>query len=185
MTTLEEENFDHVVLVDPDDSPVGTLEKHLAHADGGILHRAFSVFILNDRGELLLQRRANAKYHCAGLWSNSCCSHPREGKDVADDARTRLQVELGFSTDLEFIGHCTYKVAVNPGLTEWELDHLYVGNYFGEMRLNPAEVDSIRWCRIDTLQNELLDQPDQFTPWLPHILPAFADWIRRHDCPVG
>jgi len=179
MAPLEENNFDHVVLVDSDDNAIGTLEKFRAHTDGGSLHRAFSVFILNNRGELLLQQRANKKYHCAGLWSNSCCSHPRNGRDVSDDARTRLQVELGFSTDLDFVGSCTYKVAVNNDLTEWELDHLYVGTHVGEIRPNPAEVESVRWCHVDELQNELLNKPELFTPWLPHILPVFTDWLSR------
>jgi isopentenyl-diphosphate delta-isomerase len=173
-------DFDHVVLVDQHDNPLGTEEKLRAHAAGGRLHRAFSVFILNPQREILLQRRAGVKYHCAGLWSNSCCSHPRAEREVVAEARIRLRAELGFTTDLEPIGQCTYKVSVDNGQTEWELDHLFVGDYDGAINPDPQEVDSVRWCRLGDLEKELADNPAAFTPWLPHILPHFANWYRSN-----
>lgn len=168
--------FDHVVLVDENDNPLGVADKLRAHTGGGSLHRAFSVFILNEHQEILLQRRAHSKYHCGGLWSNSCCSHPRHGRDVVTDARTRLSVELGFSTGLELIGTALYKEEVNEHLTEWELDYLYVGTYLDEIHPNPAEVDAIRWCNLRELKKGLDENPTAYTPWLPHILPVFTDW---------
>lgn len=168
--------FDHVVLVDRNDNPLGIEEKLRAHEDGGSLHRAFSIFILNEKDEILVQQRAVSKYHCPGLWSNSCCSHPRDGRKVSEEARERLSAELGFSTELEHIGTCTYKEAVSSGLTEWELDHLFVGRYSENIVPNPVEVESVRWSSLEVLQKELAQRPAVFTPWLPHILPKFEAW---------
>lgn len=172
--------FDHVVLVDPDDNPLGVEAKLRAHENGGTLHRAFSIFILNADNEVLLQRRALSKYHCAGLWSNSCCSHPRSGRQIPEEARERLMAELGFTTELEHIGTRTYKEQLPNGLVEWELDHLFVGRHFSNTRPNPEEVESIRWVGLDSLQKELAVNPSAFTPWLPHILPTFIDWCSEN-----
>lgn len=168
--------YDHVVLVDRNDTPLGIEEKLRAHENGGSLHRAFSIFVLNDKHEILVQQRAKSKYHCPGLWSNSCCSHPRDGREVSEEARERLSAELGFSTKLEHIGTCTYKEPMSNGLTEWELDHLFVGRYSENIALNPAEVESVRWSSLGALQKDLAEHPAAFTPWLPHILPEFAAW---------
>jgi len=173
----ENPEFDHVVLVDGNDNPLGIKEKLRAHEDGGSLHRAFSIFVLNDKHEILVQQRAMSKYLCPGLWSNSCCSHPRDGREVSGEARERLSTELGFSTELEHIGTCTYKEPASDGLTEWELDHLFVGKYSENFALNPSEVESVRWSSLEALQNDLAKRPATFTPWLPHILPKFAVWF--------
>src|SRR5271168_1810255 len=114
---------EEVILVDESDQPLGTMEKMEAHRRA-VLHRAFSVFIFNSRGEMLLQQRAPDKYHSAGLWSNACCSHPRPGEETADAASRRLKEELGFTTPLEELFHFTYKSEFGNGLTEYEFDHV-------------------------------------------------------------
>ena len=108
-----------VVLVDSDDNEVGVAEKLEAHRNGGLLHRAFSIFLLNDHCQLLLQRRASGKYHCPGMWSNSCCSHPRPGHDTIAEAGMRLQVEIGVTTEINPIGRVSYRLPLDNGLTEW------------------------------------------------------------------
>ncbi|MFC1524701.1 isopentenyl-diphosphate Delta-isomerase [Thermodesulfobacteriota bacterium] len=168
----------HVVLVDEKDIPQGSCGKLAAHTNGGVLHRAFSIFIINEENKILLQQRATSKYHCPGLWSNSCCSHPRPDRDVLQEATTRLRCELGFTTDLHHVDTCTYRVPVDNDLTEWEVDHIFVGEFPGTMSPNPEEVADIRWITLEELQGSLASKPSDFTPWLLHILPPFADWLR-------
>lgn len=155
----------HVVLVDADDHELGTMEKLEAHRRG-LLHRAFSVFLFDGRGHMLLQRRAAAKYHSAGLWSNACCSHPPPGMSTLVAARHGLMRELGIATDLTSRFSFTYKADVGGGLTEHELDHVFFGRWDGPLEPNPAEVMDTRWVRADDLEQELAAFPDCFTPWL-------------------
>lgn len=156
---------DHVILVNEWDEPVGTAEKLAAHRSGR-LHRAFSVFVLNDEQELLLQRRAGSKYHSPGLWSNSCCSHPRPGESVAEAARRRLLEEMGFTCELEPAGALLYRADVGGGLLEHEYDHLFLGRWNGQPCPDPREVDRWRWIDLPSLRREIASRPEAFTYWL-------------------
>ena len=154
---------EQVVLVDEDDREVGVAPKLDAHVRG-VLHRAFSVFVLNARGELLLQRRADAKYHSGGLWTNTCCGHPRPGEPVADAARRRLAEEMGFDCALASLGSFVYRAEVGP-LTEHELDHVFIGHHERDPSPDPDEVADWRWQDVDATIAEARAHPDRFTPW--------------------
>ena len=128
-----------VILVNEQDAPIGVMEKMEAHKTG-TLHRAFSIFIFNSQGEMLLQQRAKGKYHSGGLWTNACCSHPQPGEQVEKAAERRLMEELGFSTSLEKVFDFLYKAGLDNGLTEHEFDHVFVGEYNGAINFNTEEV---------------------------------------------
>jgi len=164
-------SVEEVILVDDHDNAVGTAEKVRAHQDGGRLHRAFSVFVSNRRGELLLQRRAAGKYHFGGLWSNTCCGHPRPGEEVAAAARRRLGEEFGFTTDLGQVAEFTYK-AHDPasGLTEHEYLHVFAGRFDGIPAPDPSEIEDWRWADRAGVESELADAPERYTPWFPLAL---------------
>jgi isopentenyl-diphosphate delta-isomerase len=153
-----------VILVDEQDTPVGTMEKLEAHQKG-LLHRAFSVFAFNGRGELLLQRRAPHKYHSAGLWTNTCCSHPSPGEETEAAAHRRLQEEMGFDCPLQHVGSLTYRTEFDNGLTEHEFDHVFTGRFDGEPALNLDEADASRWISKHDLHAELSAHPEHFTYW--------------------
>jgi isopentenyl-diphosphate delta-isomerase len=155
---------DHVILVDNRDAPIGTAEKLAAHR-AGRLHRAFSVFVLSPRGEVLLQRRAQGKYHSGGLWSNTCCSHPRPGESTVEAARRRLREEMGFDCDLETACSFVYRAEVGGGLVEHEYDHIFLGHWDGTPTPDPAEVEEWRWVPADELRRELRTRPGRFTYW--------------------
>lgn len=155
---------DHVILVDASDRPIGTAPKLEAHQEAR-LHRAFSVFILNDAGELLLQRRAEGKYHSGGLWSNACCSHPRPGEATAAAAGRRLAEELGFTCPLEHAFAMIYRADVGGGLVEYEFDHVYLGTWNEPPEPDPAEVAAWEWVAPDTLRDDVLHRPGRFTYW--------------------
>ncbi|NLG35034.1 MAG: isopentenyl-diphosphate Delta-isomerase [Lentisphaerae bacterium] len=157
---------EHVILVDEDDREIGAMEKLAAHADGGVRHRAFSVFIVDPSGRWLLQRRAAGKYHFPGLWTNACCSHPRPGEATADAAHRRLREELGFDCPLTGRFQFEYRAeSVAEGLTEHEVDHVFSGIYAGEVAPHPDEVGAIRWVEPAGLAEEVRETPDVFTPW--------------------
>jgi len=155
---------EHVVLVDEHDAEVGTAEKLAAHRSG-VLHRAFSVFVFDESDRLLLQRRATTKYHSAGLWSNTCCGHPRPGEGTSDAAHRRLREELGFTCPLRHIGSFTYQAALTDGLVEHELDHVFMGRFDGEPIPHPAEVAEWRWIDLKDLGRELANSSQEFTAW--------------------
>jgi isopentenyl-diphosphate delta-isomerase len=155
---------ERVVLVDANDAEVGTLEKQRAHLEGR-LHRAFSVFVMNSRGEMLLQRRAAGKYHSGGLWTNTCCSHPRPGEAVDDAARRRLREEMGIDVELVPLFEFTYRAEVGPGLVEHEYDHVFAGHYDGEPAPSVDEVDGWGWVPVADLARRVRDDPEAFTPW--------------------
>jgi len=163
---------ERLVLVDASDQPVGEEEKLAAHRNGGKLHRAFSVFLVNDRGEHLLQRRALSKYHFRGLWANACCGHPRPREAVASAARRRLYEELGIDAELSEIFTFAY-TAEDPesGLTEKEIDHVFVGRFDGFPQPHPDEIDAIRWVHPKTLARELEESPERFAPWFLEAAP--------------
>ncbi len=153
-----------VVLVDPDDQPLGKMEKMEAHVKG-ILHRAFSAFIFNDRDELMLQQRALSKYHSPGLWTNTCCSHPRDGESLEAAVHRRLKEEMGFDCDIEKAFHFTYKADVGQGLTEHEFDHVFIGNSNQHPEINPAEVHDWKYSSMADIRDDMKKHPEQYTVW--------------------
>lgn len=158
---------EQVILVDENDHPVGTAEKLEAHRNS-LMHRAFSVFIFKKQPklEVLLQQRASGKYHSANLWTNTCCSHPRPGEDTIEAGQRRLFEEVGIKTTLQTVGRFNYIAHFENGLTENEVDHVLIGFYENQdMKPNPAEVQSLRWISIPDLEQELAENPQQFTPW--------------------
>lgn len=170
--TMSEHTPDElVVLVDENDQEQGTMEKQAAHLNGGTLHRAFSVFVLDENGRLMLQKRAKGKYHFGGLWTNTCCSHPRPAEKPEMGAVRRLQEEMGLDLPVEFRGLFVYKASdASSGLTEHELDHVFVGRTSQEPSLNPEEAEGWRWITMEDLAQELEETPENFTPWFPLAL---------------
>ena len=161
-----------VILVDVNDHKIGLMNKMEAH-EKALLHRAFSVFIFNAKGELMLQQRAFDKYHCGGLWTNTCCSHQRDGETTLSAAKRRLREEMGFETDLEEKFTFIYKAPFDNGLTEHELDHVLVGYYDDSPVINKEEAASWKWINIENLKSEILSSPDEFTPWFKIIFDKF------------
>jgi isopentenyl-diphosphate Delta-isomerase len=153
-----------IVLVDEKDAPIGVMEKMEVHQKG-ILHRAFSVFIFNSRGEMLLQQRSPGKYHSGGLWTNTCCSHPAPGEAVLAAAERRLHEEMGFSTPLTKVFDFIYKIQLDQGLTEYEFDHVLTGMYDGAILPNPEEVADFRFCGTEQIREALLTDPGSYTEW--------------------
>lgn len=165
--------MDFVVLVDRDDNCLGTEEKMKVH-EAGLLHRAFSVFIVRkweNQLEVLLQKRAQDKYHCGGLWTNTCCSHPRRDETIEMAAERRLLEEMGFSADLIVLDKFHYRASFSNGLIENEIDHVLVGLYDeSEIRPNPEEASDYRWLQIHAIQQALTAEPHYYTPWLAPAL---------------
>ena len=165
---------EEVILVNEADMPVGRMEKIEAHRKA-LLHRAFSVFIFDSRGRMLLQRRAQGKYHSPGLWTNACCSHPRPGEDTAAAAARRLREELGFTTGLEEIFSFTYKTVFDNGLTEFEFDHVFIGQYDGDVRPDPAEVSDFCYLDMDRIATDLDTRPEKYTSWFHLAFPLLRE----------
>jgi isopentenyl-diphosphate delta-isomerase len=166
-----------VILVDEQDIATGTMEKIEAHKKG-ILHRAFSVFIFNSKGEMLLQQRALNKYHSAGLWTNSCCSHPQPDEEILIAAQRRLQEEMGFTANLEKIFDFIYRADFNNGLTEYEFDHVFAGEYEGAISFNQHEVMDYCYKSMEEVQHLLQQQPQKFTQWFLLAFPKIEEWWR-------
>ena len=156
---------EHVILVDPADRELGTAEKGEAHR-AGALHRAFSIFVFNPAGALLLQQRARTKYHSGGLWTNTCCGHPRPYEPIQEAVHRRLREEMGFDCDLKEIFSFTYKVQFDHNLFEHEYDHVFVGEYEGDAVPSPAEVDDWRWMHLGALRKDIQEHSDCYTYWL-------------------
>jgi len=165
---------EEVILVNETDMPVGTMEKIEAHRKA-LLHRAFSVFIFNGQGKMLLQKRAAGKYHSPGLWTNACCSHPRPGEETAAAAARRLREELGFTTALTELFAFTYRSEYDNGLTEFEFDHVFVGRYDGEVIPDPAEIGDYCYLSMDEIRNDLETSPDRFTTWFHLAFPLMVE----------
>jgi len=167
-----------VILVNEQDEVTGAMEKMEAHRKG-LLHRAFSVFIFNNKGELLLQQRALNKYHSGGLWTNSCCSHPCPGEGVHEAAQRRLQQEMGFSTEIKKIFDFVYLANFENGLTEYEFDHVFAGEYEGGVHFNPHEVMDYCYKSLEELRNSLQEQPHKFTAWFHLAFPKIEEWWNK------
>lgn len=162
---------DKVVLVDINDNAIGTMDKLEAHQKGK-LHRAFSVFLFNSKGEMLLQQRASDKYHGGGLWTNACCSHPQLGEDIQSSALERLNYEMGLSCPIKEVFSFIYHAPVENGLIEHEYDHVYIGFTDAQPTPHPYEVQDYRWVAPDNLEKEMQEHPEIFTYWFKK---AFRD----------
>lgn len=167
-----------VLLVSPLDIPLGTCSKLQAHVEGK-LHRAFSIFLTDGMGHILLQRRAVTKYHSGGLWTNACCSHPVG--DVLANAKVRLMEELGVETQIEEIGHFVYRHTFENGMTEYEFDHVLLGRVDRSTPLSPdpAEADAVEWMRMEELETQLTQTPEKFTPWFITAAPIALEYLKK------
>ncbi len=167
----------NIVLVDQQDRPIGTSTKTVVHQQG-LLHRAFSVFLLDQTHQILLQQRHPDKYHCGGLWTNTCCSHPFPDEEIVAAGQRRLQQELGFSVPLTHVGEFHYRAEFTNGLIEYEYDHVLLG-YYDQQPLDQfdrSEISALKWVSIPDLQKALAQSPDRYTPWLK---PALAYIVNR------
>jgi isopentenyl-diphosphate Delta-isomerase len=158
--------MEQVILVDHEDREIGLEEKMNAHQNGGILHRAFSIFVFNSKGQTMLQQRAKAKYHGGGLWSNTVCSHPRKGESVLDASHRRLREELGFDCEMEEVFAFEYEAQMDKELTEHEYDHVVFGRYDKDPKPNPQEVQAVKWVSLKDLKKDMAKNPKSYTPWL-------------------
>lgn len=165
-----------VVLVNEKDEQIGLMPKLEAH-EKALLHRAFSVFVFNDKNELMLQQRALDKYHSPGLWTNTCCSHQRDGESNLAAGKRRLQEEMGFVVDLKETISFIYKAPFDNGLTEHEFDHVMVGSYNGVPEINPDEVASWKWMPLEDVKNDMEKHPEVYTEWFKIIFEKFYQHI--------
>jgi len=171
---------EEVILVNEQDEPLGVMEKMEAHKKA-LLHRAFSVFIFNSKGEMLLQKRAERKYHSAGLWTNACCSHPKPGEDIQKAASRRLFEELGFVTLLEKIFEFTYKSAFENGLTEFEFDHVFVGVYNDDIIPDETEVSDYCFKSMEEIKSSLESHPSKYSAWFQIAFPLIMEWLAKNE----
>jgi isopentenyl-diphosphate delta-isomerase len=167
-----------VILVNETDEEVGRCEKLLAHQEG-LLHRAFSIFLFNAEGEMLLHKRALAKYHSGGLWTNACCSHPMPGIAIEHTLQEKLQQEMGLKCPIEFAFSFIYKADLDNDLTEHELDHVYIGEFNGAPKPNPEEVADWRFFSIQEIQNLIATRPEIFTEWFKIAFPQVIQRIEK------
>jgi isopentenyl-diphosphate delta-isomerase len=164
-----------IVLVNEQDEQVGLMDKMQAHREG-LLHRAFSVFVFDRKGKMLLQKRSAAKYHGGNLWSNACCSHPYPGEAIETAAQRRLQEELGFVTPLQKVFEFVYKADVENGLIEHEYDHVFVGEYEGTVQMNEKEVADYCYENMNDIKWMIREQPEKFTSWFKLAFPSIETW---------
>ena len=169
-------NEEHVILVNKQDEQIGLMPKMEAH-EKAILHRAFSVFIFNDKNELMLQQRALDKYHSPGLWTNTCCSHQRDGETNIEAGKRRLKEEMGFVTELKESISFIYKAPFDNGLTEHEYDHVLLGNYNEEPVINETEVASWKWMLLNDVKADIKMNPKMYTEWFKIIFSKFYQFI--------
>lgn len=161
--------MDQVILVDEHDRELGFMEKIEAH-EKGLLHRAFSVLLFNSKGEVLLQKRSAIKYHSAGLWTNTCCSHPKPNEKIEEAVSRRLQEEMGISLRPEFAYKFLYKTTLDNNLIEHELDHVFIGVYDGKPQINSHEVEDCKFVTLSSLREEINQNPDAYTHWFKLIM---------------
>ncbi len=167
---------EEVILVNKNDEPIGTMPKMEAH-EKAMLHRAFSVFVLNDKNEIMLQQRAAHKYHSPLLWTNTCCSHQRVGETNIEAGKRRLQEEMGFTTELKELFSFIYKAPFDNGLTEHELDHVMLGHYNKEPQINADEVGNWKWMTAEEIKNDIAEVPDNYTAWFKIIFDKFYEHL--------
>ena len=168
-----------VILVNELDEQIGLMNKLEAH-EKAVLHRAFSVFILNDKNEVMLQQRAHQKYHSPLLWTNTCCSHQREGETNTKAGKRRLHEEMGFCTEIKELFHFIYKAPFDNGLTEHELDHVMIGYYNEAPIINLEEVESWKWMKIEDIKEDMLQNPLIYTVWFKIIFDEFYHYLEDH-----
>jgi len=173
---MEEEQ---VILVNELDQQIGLMAKLEAH-EKAILHRAFSVFVLNDKKEIMLQQRAHQKYHSPLLWTNTCCSHQRDGETNIQAGSRRLYEEMGFKTELKELFNFIYKAPFDNGLTEHELDHVMIGYYNEEPMINHEEVEDWKWMKIEDIQKDMLINSEIYTVWFKIIFDEFYHFLEEH-----
>ena len=169
---------EHVILVDKDNNKIGLMPKMEAH-EKALLHRAFSVFVFNDAGELMLQQRAAEKYHSPLLWTNTCCSHQRDGETNLEAGKRRLQEEMGFECKLEEVFSFIYKAPFDNGLTEHELDHVMVGKYNGLPKINKEEVQDYKWMTLEEVKVDMELNPSIYTAWFQIIFEKYYNFISK------
>ncbi|WP_010252898.1 isopentenyl-diphosphate Delta-isomerase [Myroides injenensis] len=165
-----------VILVNEKDEQVGVMEKIEAH-EKALLHRAFSVFILNKNNEVMLQQRAAEKYHSPLLWTNTCCSHQRAGETNIEAGKRRLKEEMGFEVPLKDVFNFIYKAPFSNGLTEHEFDHVMIGYYDDEPNINPDEVEAWKWMSIEDIKEDMEKHPELYTEWFKIIFSKFYHYI--------
>ncbi|MFY8189124.1 MAG: isopentenyl-diphosphate Delta-isomerase [Flavobacterium sp.] len=170
---------DNVILVNENDEPIGLMPKMEAH-EKAVLHRAFSVFVLNKNNQLMLQQRAAHKYHSPLLWTNTCCSHQKENETNLEAGNRRLMEEMGFQTPLKELFHFIYKAPFDNGLTEHELDHVMIGFYESEPNINLEEVESWKWMDIEAVKADIDENPDIYTVWFKIIFDKFYHYFEEH-----
>lgn len=168
-----------VILVDKNDVQIGLMPKLEAH-EKAVLHRAFSVFVLNSQNEIMLQQRAGHKYHSPLLWTNTCCSHQRDKESNIEAGSRRLFEEMGFKTELKELFHFIYKAPFDNGLTEHELDHVLIGYYENEPNINPDEVQDWKWMPIEEIQKDIIQNPEIYTVWFKIIFNEFYHYLEDH-----
>jgi len=168
---------EQVILVNEQDEQIGLMEKMEAH-EKALLHRAFSVFVMNDKDELMLQQRAAEKYHSPLLWANTCCSHQRNGETSLDAGKRRLMEEMGFVCDLKELFSFIYKAPFDNGLTEHELDHVMIGTYQDAPVINPEEVESYKWMTLEAVKKDMKLKPEIYTEWFKIIFDKFYDHLK-------
>ena len=169
-----------MILVNQEDEPIGTMPKMEAH-EKAELHRAFSVFILNDKGEVMLQQRAASKYHSPLLWTNTCCSHQRVGETNIEAGKRRLKEEMGFEVPLKELFSFIYKAPFDNGLTEHELDHVMIGSFNGEPEINTEEVENWKWMDLNAIRVDLELNPENYTVWFRIIFERFYDYLNNES----
>lgn len=170
---------EQVILVDIHDTPIGTMNKMEAH-EKAVLHRAFSVFILNENNEVMLQQRAAHKYHSPLLWTNTCCSHQRVGETNIEAGKRRLFEEMGFTAELKELFHFIYKAPFDNGLTEHELDHVMIGYSNENPVINPEEVESWKWMSIEAIKEDMNVNPKDYTVWFTIIFDEFYHFLEEN-----
>ena len=175
--------MDELILVGLDDKEQGSMEKMLVHKLGR-LHRAFSVFIVHD-GKMLIQKRNSGKYHSGGLWTNACCSHPRKGESLAYAVHRRMQEELGTDCDVEELFSFTYYARFQDDLSEYELDHVFLGDYFGDIQFDPEEIEGVQWIALDDLKKSMEANPERYTVWFMIAAPKVMEMIKEREAQKG
>ncbi|MCX8470581.1 MAG: isopentenyl-diphosphate Delta-isomerase [Chitinophagaceae bacterium] len=167
-----------MILVNEQDEQIGLMPKMQTH-ELGILHRAFSIFLFTEDGQMILQKRATQKYHSPGLWTNACCSHPMQNETIEDAAKRRLQEELGIAIPLQYAFHFIYKANMGNGLTEHEFDHVFIGHFHHHIEFNTEEVAAIKIISLPELEIDMENNPNDYTVWFKIAYPQLKQWMNH------